>query len=181
MFRVLRALLPLVLVLLLVAAVVLVVTARPDLQDARNNVAKAWTPLEKQLDPRYISLAAVTEGLKDVPGPIHDLVGDTNTVLARWQRTGRAETSIASQVSTANELEALGRRLVGTAQQSQRVQSDAGKKAVVDQFAKAATPSAAAAYNEAIRKYEDTRTGPARRPIAAILNYDQIPAFDTGT
>jgi hypothetical protein len=177
--RVVRAILPLVLVLVVVALLVLVFTARPDLESAQRDVDKTWTPLQPALTQRYTLLRATNEAVRDVPGPVHELVGEVDVALARWQDVGETNANVAARVAAADRLEALGRRLVLASRASARVQANPTAKAAVDAFAATGSPAAAAAFNRAVLSYQQERSGPARRVIADVLGYDEIVALDT--
>ena len=80
--RVVRVLLPVLIVAAVVAAGSSVLSARPDLQKAKRNVDSSWSSLSGQLDHRYVLLAAVDDKLRPIPGPIRTLVGDVDGALA---------------------------------------------------------------------------------------------------
>jgi hypothetical protein len=175
-FRVLRVLLPFVVALLVVAVLVLVFTARPNLQHAKTQVKQQWTPLERALTVRYFVLATANASVHNTPGPVHQLVGPVDAALGRWSTLQRTKAGIGSKVEAANSLEALGRRLMAAARRSPRVQGAARTK--IDAYAAAAVPAGATAFDRAVRNYQRQRTGPARRTLAALLGYDEIVAYD---
>ena len=179
--RVVRFLLPFVLVLAVVGALVLVFTARPDLQSSSNDVSRTWAPLEPALDQRYVLLAAANDGVRAIPGPVHGLIGEVDAGLARWRTLRQTDGSISSKVKAANTLEALGRRLVAAGRASARVQGNAKAKGAIDAFAAAPAPQAAKNFNVAVRDYAHQRTGGARPQLAAMLGYDEILAYDSRT
>ena len=115
-WRVLRVILPLVIVLVVVAGVVAVLSARPDQQRAKRTVDRAWTPLSNDLAQRYLLLTAADEKVRGLSGPVHDLAESVHTALERWQAAATRK-SVESKVRAANTLEALGRRLVAAARQ----------------------------------------------------------------
>jgi hypothetical protein len=179
--RVVRLLLPFVFVLVVVGTIVLVFTARPDLQSSHDDVDRAWSRLEPALVQRYTLLAAANESVRNVPGPVRELVGEVDTALARWRTLGQTDGSIGEKVKAANTLEALGRRLVSAGRASARVQANAAAKGAIDAFAAAPPPAEAAAFNAAVRDYERERSGGARRALAAMLGFEEIIAYDDGT
>jgi hypothetical protein len=175
-FRVLRVLLPFLLALVVVAVLVLVFTARPNLEHAKSNVNKQWAPLERTLTARYFVLATANASVHNTPGPVHQLVPGMDAALSRWSALKGTHAAIAAKVQAANTLESLGRRLVGAARRSPRVQGDA--RAKIDAYATAAVPPAAAAFDRAVRNYQRERTGPAKGTLASLLGYDEIVAYD---
>jgi hypothetical protein len=172
LLRVMRVLVPAAVVLAIVAGVTSVLSARPDIQHAKSAVDTAWTPLGRQLEPRYVFLAAADRQVAALSGPVHELAADVGRALTSWQAARRGG-SVASQVQAANTLEALGRRLIATAIASPRVQGSA-KQAVITY---AQTTVSAASFNDAVQKYERERRGPLRGVVATVLGDDDIPAF----
>jgi hypothetical protein len=165
-------------VLAVVIAFVAIFTARPDQQDAKRDVGAAWQPLADDLNERYILLVAADNQMRDLPGPVSELADDVHTALQRWTRVKEQE-SVEPQVRAANTLEALGRRLVAAAQDSQRVQEHQEAKRAVEAFSDAPTPGQrVAAYNAAVRRYAQERRGPIRGVVATMLGHEDIPAFE---
>jgi hypothetical protein len=179
--RVVRFLLPFVLVLAVVGALVLVFSARPDLQSSSDDVARTWSSLEPNLDQRYVLLATANDAVRNTPGPVRELVGEVDAGLARWRTLRQTDGSISSKVKAANTLEALGRRLTSAGRASARVQGNATAKGAVDAYAAAPAPPSAKTFNDAVREYAHERSGGARGPLAAVLGYDEILAYDAGT
>jgi hypothetical protein len=177
-WRVLRVLLPLVIVLVVVAGVVAVLSARPDQQDAKRTVERAWSPLSNDLKQRYFLLNAADQKVLDLSGPVRELADDVRTALDRWQAAASRK-SVEAQVRAANALEAVGRRLVAAARVSNRVKADATAKNAVDQFASDTVSTARVnAFNDAVRKYARERRGPVRSVVASFLGNHDIPAFE---
>ena len=131
--RVVRVLLPVLIVAAVVGAGSSVLSARPDLQNAKRNVDTSWSSLSGQLDQRYVLLADANDKLQPIPGP---------DPRARRRRRHRARPLARRPRSTAASpprstprtiVEALARRLVATAAASPRVQSNpAALTALVD-------------------------------------------------
>ena len=179
--RVVRVLLLVLIVAAVVGAGSSVLSARPDLQKAKRNVDASWSSLGTQLDHRYVVLLAnVDAKLGPIPGPIHTLVGDTDAAIAHW-KDERAHGGVAAQVGAANDLEALARRLVATANQSPRVK--AANAAVLPALAlfldDQSRGPAATTFNQNVVSYEHERRGPVRAIVASILRDGAIPALDT--
>ena len=178
--RLLRIFIPLLLVAAIVAAVVVVLTSRSELQDARRRVDSSWTPLRSALDARYAILAAADNAVRKTPGLIHQLVTRIDRVNGQWRALETNDAGVASQVSTANDLEALGRRLVRAARATPRILADPTALASVNAYAALAPPkSTAAPFAAAVSHYERERNRPARHLAARILGYKTIPAFDS--
>jgi CDP-diacylglycerol pyrophosphatase len=177
-WRVVRVLLPLVIVLVVVAGVVAVLSARPDQQDAKRNVQRAWAPLANDLTHHYVVLTDADKKVLDLSGPVRELAADVRTALDRWQ-TAVSRKSVAEEVRAANALEAVGRRLVGAARVSNRVKADAATKSAVDAFAlDQLSGDRVNAFNDAVRKYARERRGPVRSVVASLLGNQDIPAFE---
>lgn len=175
--RITRMLLPLLIVAVAVFGIVSVVSARPDLQNAKKRVDQTWTPVREGLTTRYVVLKRANDELKTMPGPVRDLAGAVDTALTSWQTS--ANSSVATQVRAANNLEALARRLVTTARASDRVKSNAAVTQLLDDYARNSSLSLTqlAAFNQAVTRYERERRGPLRGMVATMLGDDDIPAL----
>jgi hypothetical protein len=171
--RLLRIFIPLLLVAAIVAAVVVVLTSRNELQTSRKNVASSWTTLHGDLDKRYAALAFANDAVSGVPGPLHAIATKVTAGYNAWKRHG----SVASQVNAANNLEALGRRLVLAARAAPRLQGNTKALSAIATYAGMPPPATAAAYNDAVAHFERERNRPARSVAAQLLGYDTIPAY----
>jgi hypothetical protein len=178
--RALRVLVPALIVLAVVAVVVSVLSARPDLQHAKRNVDRAWPSLSATLDAHYTALGQTNQKLLTLTGPVRELAGSVDDAMKRWT-TATASGDVASQVRAANTLEGLSRRLVTTAESSQRVKKDQAAVLAVAAFAlNAASTSngpAVDAFNRAVTSYEKERRGPVRGIVARALGDGDIPVF----
>jgi len=174
--RALRVLLPLAIVLAVVALAVSVFTARPDIQRARRNVDRAWTPLSAQLTTRYELLEATDKQLLFFGGPVHQLASQVSTSLATWKHDAPTN-DVSAKVRAANELESLGRRLVTTALVTPQVKSNQAVMNAIDLYAGDQSFASAPSFNEAVRSYRKQRSGPIRSLVAAVLSDDDIPGF----
>ena len=95
---------------------------------------------------------------------------------ANWRNLESNDGSVAAQVTAANQLEALGRRLVVAARAAPRL---TGKPALASVCAYASSaPPDAAPFEAAVSHYERERNRPARRLAAGILGYKSVPAYD---
>ena len=168
-------------VLVVVIGGVSVASARPDLDNAKQNVGRSWTRLRGDLTGRYTRLKAANDAVRGYSGPVRDLSDQLNTALVGWSNS--ATGSVASQVAAANQLEPLGRRLVATARASERVKRDQAASAAIDAYASDPTfsnPSVfgdIGAFNNAVARYERERRGPVRVALATVLGDGNIPAY----
>src|SRR4051794_7498386 len=176
--RALRVFVPVLVVAVIVAAIVSVLSARPDLDHAKRNVDASWTTLAPQLDHRFALLAAAADQSTDIPGPVHELADDVTAALARWKSVN-GHASLESQVGAANALEALGRRLLTTAAASPRVATDQGAKVALSAYLADRSFATARDFNQTVAAYERERRGPIRRVVARVLGDASIPAVDT--
>ncbi len=175
-WRAARFVLPFLVIAVLIAAVVSVFSARPDLEQAQDDVDTAWTPLQTELGQRYVLLAGAGESLRDTGGPTSELVTSLNDAVAHWNDVqGKAD--VAAQVAAANDLEAVGRRLVATITASSRPSAES--KAAMAAFAADRSYESATAFNKAVLAYEGERRGPVRQLVAKALGNDAIEAYDT--
>jgi hypothetical protein len=175
--RVVRVLLVVLVVAAVVGAGSSVLSARPDLDNAKRDVDGAWTTLAPALDRRYLQLAAVNDALRSVPGPVHGLVGDTDAALAHWRDVRRGG-SVATQVEAANNVEAMARRLVATQSVSPRVRGNATLLRAVGKYVDMSTHDAAVDFNRTVESYEHERRGPVRAVVASVLGDNAIPTLD---
>ncbi len=177
--RMLRILLPVLVVAAIAAAVVLVVSARHDLQRARNEVVQAWTPLRSLLDTRYGTLENADHLVGSTPGPLHELSAQIDSAYAHWNDLETHGGSVGAEIAAANTLEGLGRRLVNTARAAPRLRGNTAALAALGAYATAQVPPGATSFNAVVKRYEDDRTKPAHRFAARILGYDAVPTLDT--
>ena len=176
--RLLRIFIPLLLLAAIVAGSVLVFSSRSDLERARKQVETTWQPLHAALNTRYALLSVADAAVQSVPGPLHQVAAEVKTAYTDWHNLGEQNGSVTTEVSAANNLEALGRRLVLAARAAPRL---VGNPALgpVNAFAALAQPSSSAAFDAAVGRFERARNRPARRFAARVLGYDTIPAYDT--
>ncbi|MDQ1511505.1 MAG: hypothetical protein QOG50_3349 [Actinomycetota bacterium] len=178
LLRLLRIFIPVLVIAAIVAGVIVVLTSRTELQSARRQMNAAWQPLRTELDTRYTVLAATDHSLKSIPGPLHRIVVQVESAANDWRGLRTNGGSVASQVTTANELEALGRRLVQAARAAPRLQGKP-ELATINSYASSAPPRGAITpFEAAVSRYERERNRPARRLAARILGYKSVPAYD---
>ena len=176
--RLLRTFIPLLIVAAIVAGTVLVLTSRAELKRSHRQVESTWTKLHTQLDERYTKLAAANSAVKQVPGPLHEVVTDVTTAYTIWTDLEVNNGSITAEVNAANRLESLGRRLVQAARNAPRLKGNASALAAVEAFAALPAPSDARGFDSSVDHFERERNRPARKLAAQILGYDSIPTYD---
>jgi hypothetical protein len=160
-------------------AVALTLTERPKLDDARTAVDTRWTPLggPDQLVLRYQKLVGALSAFDAAGGSDRSVSKDLHVALDAWDRVLK-DGDAGTQAQAANVVEAQATRLLANALGSERLKNDA---AVTDSLLQFATtkPDAAvvAAYNRAVRAYEDERTGTLQRPVARVLGYGARPVL----
>src|SRR6266567_1256540 len=168
MARRVRRLAVVVLVLLVVGAIALVLTTRPKLEDARNGVDRAWTPLRGPLSDRYAKLAEANAQLAAAGGGERDVSRALG--LGRWGELARAKDGDAdadAEAQTADQLEGLATRLQAVVSSSDRLRGSDALTQAIAAFQGTVPPSpAVTTYNRAVRDYEDERNGLLRSPIA---------------
>src|SRR5262245_54974878 len=77
-----------VLVVAVVAVVVLgtvsVLSARPELNDAKQHVNNTWSPLATELGPRYAQLEQADDKLLALTGPVRTLADRVHSAVNDW-------------------------------------------------------------------------------------------------
>jgi hypothetical protein len=176
MARRVRRLAVLLVVLVIAGAVVLVLTTRPQLEDRRDDVDGAWTPLRGPLTARYDRLAAVNAQMAAAGAGERAIARELETTLTRWARlrqAGDANADAEAETETANQLEGLATRLQAVVLSSDRLRGiDPLNQAIAAFQGSAATPPVIETYNDAVEEYEDTRTSLLRRPAADLFGFD---------
>jgi hypothetical protein len=171
------------LVVIVAGVAALVFTQQPKLDDARNNVDTTWKPLraQDQLVVRYQKLQGALSAFDAAGGKGRGVSTDLHAALDRWNTTLQGDDA-GAQAAAANAVEAQGTRLVANANGSERMKDD---RAVIDAVLGFTTstpkPEFVAAYNRAVRDYEDERTGALAQPVARILGFDARPVLALGS
>jgi hypothetical protein len=176
MARRVRRLAVVVLVLLIAGAVALVLLTRPQLDDHRDDVDRAWAPLRAPLGARYNQLAAVNEQMTAAGAAERAVTRELGTTLQRWVRLRRAADDDAdseAEAVTANRLEGLAARLNAVVLSSDRLRAVEPLNQAIAAFQGTAAPlPAIKTYNDAVQEYEDTRTSLLRRPAADLFGFE---------
>lgn len=159
------------------AAAALIGTARPALDDSRDEAAGRWAVVVPPLDDRYAELSALGGAVQEAGGGASDLAVAVTSGTQTWDAM---TDDLTNQVTAANELEGLSRRLLAAIDASERLQGDRAVRAARRGFEQAPVPESGLAYNAAITEYEDERQGLLRGLAADALGYDAIPALDLG-
>jgi hypothetical protein len=156
----------------------------PDLGEARDRVDARWTPLRPALAQRYEALAIVTAAMHDAGAGERSVTQDLDEALRRWSglaRRGPGRADAALEAQSANELEALARRLRANIAGSDRLATNATLTETVLAFDQAVVPvPAVQTYNRAARRYERERSGAIERFVAAVLGYESRPLLVVG-
>ncbi|MFM8236608.1 MAG: hypothetical protein ACKOBG_02465 [Actinomycetota bacterium] len=179
--RGLRILIPMLLLLAAVAAVAVVLSARPVIEDARRDAEREWSAVDDRLGPHYRLLATAANRVGTLIGPERTLARQTTAAIAAW-RAARGG-PLADEVAAANAVEAIGRRLVTAGAASNRVRADRRAADAVSAYATDPAFSAATitppvtGFDRAVDRYERERTGTVRALAAAALGAEPIPAF----
>jgi hypothetical protein len=166
----------LALVLLVVAGIVVaVVTVQPKLSDARDRVDQAWTPLRPALVARYQALAGVEAALDAGGAQTRGVTIDLHSTLASWQRLAGVNDA-AAQAPLANDLEGLALRARANVAASARLSSDPAVLTALAGFDRSVVnPLGVAAYNQAVRAYQQERTGAVHHLVAGVFGFDARP------
>jgi hypothetical protein len=185
MARRVRRLAVVVVVLLVIGAIAVVLTTRPKLDDRRNDVDRAWTPLRGPLGERYARLGDVNAQLAAAGGGERDVARALGLRLGRWgelRRAGDGDADADAEAQTADQLEGLATRLQAVVSSSDRLRaSDPLNQAIAAFQGTVPPPPAVTAYNRAVRDYEDERNGLLRSPVASLFGYDSRPQLVLGT
>ena len=176
-WRVLRIAIPVLLVAVLVAGVVAVFAARPDIESAKDDVDAQWAKLVPALTVRYDALARGDEPLKAIPGSTRWVASDVATALQRWRQVEDGG-AIEAQVRAANNVEAASRRMLVVVTDSPRVK---GNNAVLQPLGTyIATPAPdPTAFNASVATYQAERRGPVRQVVADLVGGGDIPGLAT--
>jgi hypothetical protein len=166
----------LALVLLVVAGIVVaVVTVQPKLSDARDRVDGAWTPLRPALVTRYQALGGVEAALDAGGAQTRAVTVDLHSTLAAWQRLAGVNDA-GDQAPLADDLEGLALRVKANVAASARLSSDPAVLMALAAFDRAVvSPPAVAAYNQAVRAYQQERTGAVHHLVAGVFGFSARP------
>jgi hypothetical protein len=168
----------LALVVVVVGGVVaLVVVERPKLQDAQDAVDARWKPLRAPdaLVLRYQKLEGALSAFDAAGGSGRAVSKDLHAALDAWNRSLKSGDA-GAQATSADAVENEARRLKANVDGSARLKASAAVNDALTAFVGTRPPEPlVAAYNGAVRHYEDTRTGTLARPVARVLGFDARP------
>jgi hypothetical protein len=156
--------------------IVLVVTGRSSLSDARRQVDERWSALQSPLNLRYEQLGEI--------GNVALQAGGNRTVLAditqarkKWITTMK-NNDIDGQIHAANTLEGLSRRLAANVAASAKLRSNEELTSALVSYAASTPPEPLLnAYAKSADRYANSRTAIQRRLAAAFFQYDVRPNF----
>jgi hypothetical protein len=169
------------LVLVVGGAVALVLVEKPALDDARDAVDTRWRALHDPLVARYEQLDAAQAALIAAGGGDRTVSKDLARALTAWKKA-IANGDAGSQADAANDLEAQGKRLAANVLVSPRLREvQALTSAIADFNAAAPSQPLIAAYNRAVRAYEDDRNDALRKPVARVFGFDARPLLVIGS
>jgi hypothetical protein len=179
-----RWLVAIAVVLLVAGSVAAVVLVQPDLSEARDRVDAAWTPLRAPLAARYTALDGVAQTMTAAGAGDRAVTKDLDATLARWSKLalrGDAHTDPGAEAATANELEALARRVRANVQGSDKLKTNVVLNDAIAKYDQTIAPApAVVAYNRAARAYEDQREGTIHSLVATALGFDGRPQLVFG-
>jgi len=133
-------------------------------------VQDTWTPLRGDLDQRYVALALANNAVINVTGPLHAISTQVTSAYNQWQGLERQHGGISAEVTAANNLESLGRRLVLAARAAPRLKGDTQALAAIAAYAGLPAPPGADGYNQAVVHFEIRSSD----PDAARTFYGQL-------
>jgi hypothetical protein len=176
--RAVRRVLLLVVVGLLVGGVAFTLSARPDLDAARDAADESWDALAPDLDARYALLDGLTTAVAERSTRARPITAELDDALERWRRVGEREGSTRAAVRVANELEGLARRLTTLVEASPLLADDETVAPAATAWRDVPPPEGLTAYQEAATAYEQERSGTLRSVAAAVLRHEPVPALD---
>lgn len=173
-------LLVLAIVVVVGAAGVLVVTARPSLEDRRDAVDARWASLRDPLATRYDGLRQVGDALATAGAGERTYAVELAGALDEWAAFAR-DPDPAAEATIANQLEGVAARVRANVAASARLGRDPTIAAAFGAFDRALVPPPAVrAYNRAVRRYQDARTDTLKQVPADLLGYDPRPILVIG-
>jgi len=171
----------LALVLLVIGAIALVLTARPKLEDEHDRADDRWTRLRAPLAQRYDQLAAVRDQLQQAGAEDRDVTKELTRALNRWAdlvESSDADADTSAEAEAANDLEGLATRVKRTVMGSARLSTVQPLADALAAFT-ATVPATddVVAYNEAAESYQRTTESARYEFVARIFGYDAPPAL----
>ncbi len=169
--------LALVVALVIAAGAALLLSAKPQLDDARHRVDDRFDAVRAQLVARYERLASLQQALAGVGSADRSVTRDLGDELTRWHDLVSARhPDPEREVGIANSLEALATRARVNVAASARLQSSAEIAAAFQAFdAASVSPPAVRAYNRAVQAYEASRHVMWHRPAVELLGFSSRP------
>jgi hypothetical protein len=164
--------------LLVIAAVVLVLTGRPRLDDDRSAAEDVWTEqIRTPLSDRYQQLSGVVDQLREAGAGERDVTRALAGELDRWDELRRSsDVDVAAEVETSNRLEGLAARVNASVAASPRLSGTQPLTDALVAFGQAAPPGPAVRkFNDDAQQYQEARQGLRASFVARIFGYDAIP------
>jgi hypothetical protein len=159
---------------LLAASVVVGLSARDDLGDARRRADAAWQALRAPLAERYEALGAAGVAVRERLGGSRPLLQDITTGLEGWKKAG----SVDAQVRAANRLEGLAVRLAALSAATPRLRTSTAVQGALAPLTSGPPAKAREAFNQEVGAYEAERGGFPRRLVAGAFGFDARLTFE---
>lgn len=160
---------------LVIAGIAVALWAKPDLDEARDRVDRAWADLHPMLVVRYDALAGAGTLAEERLGRPSDLLASLDEAMTAWRTADTA----TGQVAAANRLEGLAARLAVTAEATPRLRSSVAIRDGLAALRASAPEPARTAYNDTVARYEDSRGGWIRRLLAGALGFDPSRSLES--
>jgi hypothetical protein len=168
------------LVLVVGAAVALVVTEKPTLDDGRDAADTRWTALRAPLTARYSQLDGAVAAFAAAGGGDRSVAKDLHADLDAWKKA-IADDDPEREVAIANRLEGDGRRLRANILASPRIAQVEDVVAKIAAFdGSVPDVTAVRAYNTAVRQYEHDRDATFRSIVARTFGFASRPVYAVG-
>jgi hypothetical protein len=182
--RVRRLVVVVAVVAVVAGAAAVVLTTKPDIDDARDRVDARWTPLRAPLQARYQLLAGVDQAMTAAGAGDRAVIKELRVAFDRWAKLAGqpdAKADAAAEAETANTLEALARRAQANYALSDRLNKIPEIKQAIDAYRAAVVPDVdLRAYNRAVRRYQEARSGFLESAVAAAFGLGARPILIVG-
>lgn len=158
-------------VLVAIGFAVLVLTARPRLENAQADVNAAWSELSPALDTRFHAYDKTWQAVRAAdPEPDRALYATTEAALNAWGRVSKDPTR---GPEAANTVEALSGRLRALIFGSPKLRANPAATGSFAGFDAATAPKdLVTTYNNAVQSYQELREDTTKGIVAAALGYD---------
>ena len=152
------------------AVVVVALSSRPELANAKARVDTAWVGLRPSLDQRYLALSQAGDAARSRLGSDRPLLADIRAAASAWPENRAAP--VEAQVKAATRLESLAARLAALVQATPRLRSSGEVEGALAGIARSDLTGGRETYNQAVAAYEGVRGGFPRRLVAGALGFN---------